>query len=327
MDVSFIVRGLRLLGIFFIAKVFRIAGCPHGCNCSQFLINCTGAQLQQFPKDIPLNIKQLIFSNNDISRLPSVHLNYLGGLVYLDISNNSLTEISQSSFLNMQMLVYLDLSRNYLRRITHFTFKYLTNILVLKVSRNKELTFIDNRALAANSKLQEIDFSGNDLTFIDVNLLATLPHLRSVRLAGNPWTCNCKTEYLISWMRRHRRIIPDAADITCAFPDSLQGVLATEAADQLFPLCHRKREFKLKEVLYFCLIGPGLFSASIALNLTFSLLMVHFKRIKKKELKRYRKLRRTISLKYSKRPNVITQQINTKVFTNGSTAVGMEVNR
>ncbi|XP_059840740.1 leucine-rich repeat-containing protein 52-like [Hypanus sabinus] len=327
MDVSFTVRTLRLLCIIFIAKVFRVAGCPRGCSCSPFQMNCTGAQLQQFPTDIPLNTKQLIISNNNISSLPTAHLNYLGGLVYLDISNNSLTEISQSSFLNMQMLVYLDLSRNHLRRIAHFTFKYLTNLVVLKVSSNNELIFFDKRALSTNMKLQEIDISGNSLTLIDVNLLAALPHLRSVRLAGNPWMCNCNTECLISWMRRHRRIIPDAADVTCEFPDSLQGVLVTEAADKLFPLCHRKSEIKLKEILYFCLIGPGLFSASIAVNLTFSLLIVHFKRIKKKDLKHYRKLRRAISFKYSKRPNVIIQEINTKVSTKRSTAVGTKVNR
>ncbi|XP_069793891.1 leucine-rich repeat-containing protein 55-like [Narcine bancroftii] len=327
MDASFIVRGLTLLAIFFITKTFRIAGCPHGCNCSQFLINCSGAQLHHFPTDIPFTAKQLILSNNNISSLPTVHLNYLGGLVYLDISHNSLTEISPSSFLNMQVLVHLDLSCNRLRRITQLTFKHLANMVVLRVSGNKELTFIDNRALSANPKLQEIDISGNGLTFIDVNLLAALPHLRSARLAGNPWKCNCNSEYLMSWMRRNRRNIPDAADVTCAFPDSLQRVLAIDAADKLNPLCHRKREVKLKEVIYFCLIGPGLFSASIALNFTVSLLMVHFNRIKKRELKRYRKLRRAISFKYSKRPNMITQQINTKVFKNGSAAVGMELNR
>ncbi|XP_078264178.1 leucine-rich repeat-containing protein 52-like [Rhinoraja longicauda] len=326
MDASFMLKGLRLLSVFLVAKVARVTGCPNGCNCSQFSINCTGAHLQQFPFDIPFATKQLILCNNNISSLP-VHLNYLGGLVHLDLSNNSLTEISHSSLVNMQRLVYLDLSRNRLRQITHLTFRYLADLVVLKVGGNKGLTFVDSRALSANPKLQDLDLSGNGLTFLDVNLLSALPHLRSVRLAGNPWECNCNSESLISWMRRNRRIIPDVADVTCALPDSLQGVLVTELADRLFPLCHRKREFNLSEVLYFCLIGPGLFSASIALNLTFSLLMVLFKRVKKKELNHYRKLRRAISFKYSKRPNVITQQINTKTMANGGATIGVQLSR
>ncbi|XP_032883917.1 leucine-rich repeat-containing protein 52-like [Amblyraja radiata] len=326
MDDYFMLKGLRLLSVFLIAKVVRVTGCPYGCNCSQFSINCTGAHLQQFPLDIPFATKQLLFCNNNISSLP-VHLNYLGGLVHLDLSNNSLAEISQSALVNMQRLVYLDLSRNRLRELTHLAFSYLANMVVLKVSGNKELTFVDSRALSANSKLQDLDLSGNGLTFIDVNILSALTHLRSVRLAGNPWACNCNSETLISWIRRNRRIIPDVAEVTCAFPDSLQGVLVTELADRLFPLCHRKREFKLSEVLYFCLIGPGLFSASIALNLTFSLLMVLYKRIKKKDMKHYRKLRRAISFKYSKRPNIIIQQINTKAFANGGATFGVQLSR
>ncbi|XP_067845712.1 leucine-rich repeat-containing protein 52-like [Heptranchias perlo] len=320
--IPFCTRRLSLLSVFLIARVLWAAGCPPECNCSQFLTNCTRTQLQQFPADIPFTTKQLTLSDNNISSLPTVDLNYLGGLVHLDFRNNSLSEISQSSLLNMQMLVYLDLSYNQLRRITHLTFQYLTNIIVLKVNSNKELTFIDNRAFSENQKLQEIDLSGNGLTFVDVSMLERLPHLRSVHLSGNPWMCNCNTEYLINWMRRNRRIIPDAANVTCTFPDSLQRVLVVEAADKLYSFCHRKRQFKLREVLYFCLIGPGLFSASIVLNLTFSLLMAHFKRIKKKELKRYRKLRRAISFKYSKRPNSITQQINAKAITNGIVGVG-----
>uniref|UniRef100_UPI00398F70E5 leucine-rich repeat-containing protein 52-like n=1 Tax=Pristiophorus japonicus TaxID=55135 RepID=UPI00398F70E5 len=327
MDEPFIVipvctRRLRLLAVFLMARVFWAAGCSPECSCSQFLTNCTGTQLQQLPKDIPLGTKQLILSDNNISSLPALDLNYLAGLVHLDFRNNSLSEISYGSLLNMQVLAYLDLSNNHLRTITHMTFKYLTNMIVLKANSNKELTFIDRRAFSANQKLQEIDISGNALTFIDVSMLAALPHLRSVRLSGNPWTCNCNIEHLSNWMRRNRRIIPDAANVTCTFPDSLQGVFVMKAADTLFSLCNSKRQFKLREVLYFCLIGPGLFSVSIVLNLTFSLLMAHLKRLKKKELKRYRKLRRAISFKYSKRPNMVTQEINAKAIANGNVGVG-----
>ncbi|GCB67168.1 leucine-rich repeat-containing protein 52-like [Scyliorhinus torazame] len=320
-------RCLRLLSVVLVARVLAAAGCAPECNCSQFLTNCTGRQLRHFPAAIPLSTRQLILADNNISSLPALDLNYLGGLLHLDFSSNSLAEIPPSSLLNLQVLVYLDLSHNQLRKITHLTFRYLTNIIVLKASRNKELSFIDSRAFSANHKLQEIDISGNGLTFIDAGMLETLPHLRSVRLSGNPWTCNCNTQTLTSWMKLNRRIIPDAANVTCTFPSPLQGVLVVEAADKLFSLCRSKRQLKLREVLYFCLIGPGLFSASIILNLTFSLLMAHFNRFKKKELKRYRKLRRAISFKYSKRSNVITQEITAKANTNMSVCRGTECNQ
>ncbi|XP_048457806.1 leucine-rich repeat-containing protein 52-like [Rhincodon typus] len=317
---------LRLLSVFLLFGMPAVAGCSTECICTQFLTNCTGSQLQQVPAGIPFSTQQLILSDNNISILPPLALNYLGGLVYLDFRNNSLTEISHSSLLNLKILAYLDLSRNQLRRITHLSFKSLTSMVVLKASRNRELTFIDHRAFSTNEKLQEIDISGNGLTFIDASMLEALPHLRSVRMSGNPWTCNCNAQNLSNWMRKNRRIIPDAANVTCTFPDSLQGVLVMEAADKLYSLCQRKRQLRSREVLYFCLIGPGLFSASIVLNFTCSLLMAHFKRFKRKELKRYWKLRRAISFKYSRRPNVITQEHIAKANTNINVHLGTKHN-
>ncbi|GCC35057.1 hypothetical protein chiPu_0013537 [Chiloscyllium punctatum] len=204
---------LKLLSVCLLVRAAGVAGCSSECSCTQFLTNCTGSHLRQLPAGIPFSTQQLILSDNNISILPPLTLNYLDGLLYLDFSSNSLTEISHSSLLNLKILVYLDLSRNQLRRITHLSFRYLTGLVVLKASRNKELNFIDNRAFSTNQKLQELDISDNGLTFIDASMLETLPHLRSVRLSGNPWTCNCSTQYLSNWMRKNRKLVPGRVSI------------------------------------------------------------------------------------------------------------------
>lgn len=176
-------------------------GCPERCVCDdQHAVQCAEQDLRRFPTGLPLNTRQLILSNNRISDLPAIELNYLSDLAYLDCSNNSLAHISRSTFGNLRKLAYLDLSFNSFRKIEEQTFSALESLVMLRLTDNPRLSEFHPRAFSHASALQVLDISRNNLSRLNVSSLVALAGLRSLGLSGNPWLCACDAEELCLWM-------------------------------------------------------------------------------------------------------------------------------
>lgn len=176
-------------------------GCPERCVCDdQHVVQCAEQDFQKFPSGLPLTTHQLILSNNRISDLPALELNYLSDLLYLDCSNNSLTHISESTFGNLRKLAYLDLSFNSFGMIQEQTFGALESLVMLRLTDNPMLSEIHPLVFSVPSVLQVLDISRNNLSRLNVSFLMGLGGLRSLGLSGNPWRCACDTEELCFWM-------------------------------------------------------------------------------------------------------------------------------
>ncbi|CAM4596574.1 unnamed protein product [Leuciscus chuanchicus] len=177
------------------------SGCPERCVCDdQHVVQCAEQDLRRFPTRLPLTTRQLILSNNRISDLPALELNFLSDLMYLDCSNNSLTHISESTFGNLRKLAYLDLSFNSFGKIEEQTFRALESLVMLRLTDNSRLSEFHPHAFSHTSALQVLDISRNNLSRLNVSSLMALGGLRSLGLSGNPWLCACDTEELCLWM-------------------------------------------------------------------------------------------------------------------------------
>ncbi|XP_009869019.1 PREDICTED: leucine-rich repeat-containing protein 52 [Apaloderma vittatum] len=233
--------------------------CPSRCSCQYLEVNCTGQQLQEFPEAIPLDTRQLILAENNVSYLPAVELSFLADLVYLDCRKNLLGDDLDFTFIGVAKLVYLDLSFNNLTQVTFSTFSHLLSLVVLKISDNPNLVVIEKDAFANNTWLRHLDVSRTGLTFLDTSTVRDLPNLRFLGLSDNLWHCNCSFLDFITWMTETTIHFPDADNITCYTPEGLRALKMPVVEAQLHFNC--LTQLYKQDYIFLCLIGFCIFFA------------------------------------------------------------------
>ncbi|XP_051989860.1 leucine-rich repeat-containing protein 52-like [Xyrauchen texanus] len=249
------------------------SGCPDRCVCDdQHVVQCAEQDLRRFPSGLPLTTRQLILSNNRISDLPALELNYLSDLMFLDCSNNSLTHISESTFGNLRKLAYLDLSFNSLCKIEEQTFRALESLVMLRLTDNPTLTDFHPQAFSQSSALQVLDISRNNLTRLNVSSLVALAELRSLGLSGNPWLCACDSEELCVWMHNHNFKFQEEGQTVCEGPPYLRGQRLSELGLWLRRQCHPGLGHQ--DYLFFVAIGFVIFAVGIIMAWTAGMVIV-----------------------------------------------------
>ncbi|XP_076828466.1 leucine-rich repeat-containing protein 52 [Brachyhypopomus gauderio] len=257
-----------------------VPGCPQQCVCDdQFVVQCAGLQLTNFPLGLPLTTRQLILSNNRLVELPALEMNYLSELVYLDCSNNSLTEISEATFGNLQKLVYLDLSYNRISRIDEQLFGPLASLVMLRLTDNPTLSDIHPRAFTDNVALQVLDVSSNRLATLNTNALSALPGLRYLGLSGNPWMCECHMEELCLWFQTEALKFQDVGQTVCDGPPALRGRRLSEVGQWLSAQCHPGLGHG--DYLFFLVIGIATFTGGTVLVWTVGVMVVVWQRYRR----------------------------------------------
>ncbi|XP_054836302.1 leucine-rich repeat-containing protein 52 [Eublepharis macularius] len=257
-------KGVWIVLLFGIGCVMESISCPKECTCQYLAVNCTGKHLEEFPSAIPLDTRQLILAQNKLSYLPSVELNFLSDLIYLDCSGNTLGEELDFTFVSIIKLIYLDLSFNNLTQVTFGTFSQLSSLVVLKLSDNPSLVEIEKNSFANNTWLRHLDISRCSLAFIDTSTFRDLPNLRSLGLSGNPWFCNCSFVELFAWMKGSGVTFLDADNTTCYSPAFMHGLsMLEEGPEQLHYKCYI--HFDDQDYLFLGLIGFCIFSAGTVL--------------------------------------------------------------
>ncbi|KAM9129107.1 leucine-rich repeat-containing protein 52 [Pangshura tecta] len=238
--------------------------CPAECTCQYLEVNCTGQQLQDFPTTIPLDTRQLILATNNISYLPSVELNFLSDLVYLDCRENAISEDLDFAFISLNKLIYLDLSFNNLTRVTFTTFSQLSSLVVLKISDNPNLVEIEKDSFANNTWLRHLDVSRTGLTFLDISIVKDLPNLKSLGLSENLWNCNCSFLEFTLWMKESGVRFPDPENISCYSPAALNGWSMPEVESKLHYTCllHlHDTDYAFLGLIGFCIFSAGTVAA------------------------------------------------------------------
>ncbi|XP_071983447.1 leucine-rich repeat-containing protein 52 [Engystomops pustulosus] len=248
--------------LFFITMVALLECCqccPKECNCEHLLVNCTDRQLEEFPTGIPMDTRQLILTHNNLTYLPSMDLNLLIDLVYLDCSHNILGDSLEATFIAVP-LVYLDLSHNNISKITTGTFYLLTSLVVLKLSDNPNLEEIEKDAFANNTGLRQLDLSRTALTYLDVTTVSELPSLRTLGLSSNPWDCYCPMKDFLKWVTESDIYFTDEENMTCTTPLQIHGEPLKETEKHINLMCFTnlyERDYLFLMLVGFVIFGSG----------------------------------------------------------------------
>ncbi|KAK1165117.1 leucine-rich repeat-containing protein 52-like [Acipenser oxyrinchus oxyrinchus] len=256
--------------------------CPVSCICNdQLVVHCSGQGLADVPLDLPLATRQLLLSDNKITELPTVQLNYLSDLVYLDCSNNSLYHLSKTTFINLKKLAYLDLSFNKLVQVDDRMFVALASLVVLRLTDNPGLDQMHVDAFAENSALQVLDISRNNLTLLNITTLITLPALRSIGVSGNPWECECSNEDLCLWMQVEDYKFQDDESTLCRGPAPLSGMRLSELGLKLRVDCHQGLDSW--DYLFLLTVGFLIFSGGTVSAWVMGVVMLLYERWENKQ--------------------------------------------
>ncbi|XP_024407936.2 leucine-rich repeat-containing protein 52 [Desmodus rotundus] len=233
--------------------------CPNSCQCQAQEVVCTGAQLKEYPPNIPLNTRRLYLNDNRITFLPAMNLGLLSDLVYLDCQNNLIGNVMDYTFLGVFKLIYLDLSSNNLTLISPYSFSMLSSLVQLNLSNNPHLSSLSKYTFANTSSLRLLDLRDTGLQTLDHAAFQNLPTLQTLYLSGNPWKCNCSfldfTIYLIVSHLDH----PDGQNATCVEPTELAGWPITQVGNPLRYMCITHLDGR--DYLFLLLIGFCIFSA------------------------------------------------------------------
>lgn len=82
---------------------------------------------------------------------------------------------------------------------------------------------------------EELHLEKNLLTSIPVGYFDTLQNLRMVYLAGNRFHCDCRIQYLRTWLQRNRKLVHTMP--VCASPDALVNKAINELDESHFSAC------------------------------------------------------------------------------------------
>ncbi|XP_073327226.1 platelet glycoprotein IX [Pagrus major] len=88
------------------------------------------------------------------------------------------------------------------------------------------------------SDTAELHVQDNRLTSVTPGLFDRLTALKKVSLYGNPFHCDCRIQYLRSWLLKNRAIV--SREPTCASPSSVALKAITELSDDFFSSCALK---------------------------------------------------------------------------------------
>ena len=113
-----------------------------------------------------LNLEVLDMSYNRINVLQGGVFRFMEKLRWLSLRGNMLTSLGDDLFQDNRNLEYLDLSHNLFRFLPDPSIRFMSNLKVFNISYNSLVFAKLGTRFQVTTKLEIMDFSGNDLGFI-----------------------------------------------------------------------------------------------------------------------------------------------------------------
>lgn len=183
--------------------------CPALCECSEAArtVKCVNRNLTEVPTDLPLYVRNLFLTGNQLAVLPAgafARRPPLAELAALNLSGSRLDEVRAGAFEHLPSLRQLDLSHNPLAYLSPFAFsgssasisapsplvELILNHIVPPDDKRQNRSFegMVAAALVAGRALQGLhllELASNHFLYLPRDVLAQLPSLRYLDLSNN----------------------------------------------------------------------------------------------------------------------------------------------
>ncbi|XP_041672502.1 leucine-rich repeat, immunoglobulin-like domain and transmembrane domain-containing protein 1b [Cheilinus undulatus] len=241
----------HLVAAFCLALVFfpvLSTSCPAQCSCFFHKLSdgskarsvlCNDPEITVIPPNFPTDTSKLRIEKTAITRISSNNFHYLNNLEFLWMSFNSLNTLNVDSFRGLYNLDELRLDGN---SLTSFPWESLTdtpNLRLLDLHNNK-ISTIPAEAIVYIKNITYLDLSSNSLTTVPSDVLTMWLSVKPSQdsdssklilgLHDNPWLCDCRLYDLVQFQKSPSSSVALIdTRLRCADPESLSGVLFTEA--------------------------------------------------------------------------------------------------
>ncbi|KAM9426580.1 leucine-rich repeat, immunoglobulin-like domain and transmembrane domain-containing protein 1b [Pholidichthys leucotaenia] len=236
---------------FSLALVFlpiMSSSCPAQCSCFFHKLSdgskarsvlCNDPEITAVPPNFPSDTSKLRIERTAITRISSNNFHYLNNLEFLWMSFNSLNSLTVDSFRGLSNLDELRLDGNSLMSFPWESLTDMPNLRLLDLHNNK-ISSMPAEAIVYIKNITYLDLSSNSLTTIPADILTMWlsvkpsPETDSSKLIlglhDNPWLCDCRLYDLVQFQKSPSSSVALIdTRLRCADPESLSGVLFTEA--------------------------------------------------------------------------------------------------
>ncbi|XP_035666411.1 leucine-rich repeat-containing protein 24-like [Branchiostoma floridae] len=206
----------------FVVLAGGTSACPLECECNGPTVACSNSSLSTIPRGIPTNVTTLDLSNSRIALSGGIFSNFTN-LLELNLGWNTISTIEQGSFQGLTNLRTLLLRGNMLRTLPQGVFADLRSLQVLDLSQNN-IRDTPSGQFPQLGELTSLNLTGNRLQTLPADILQLFPNLTLLSLSDNPWSCDCNSRWLITWINQ-RNSSAQFDSPSCGEPAGLHGTL------------------------------------------------------------------------------------------------------
>ncbi|XP_068610649.1 leucine-rich repeat, immunoglobulin-like domain and transmembrane domain-containing protein 1b [Brachionichthys hirsutus] len=241
----------HLAAAFCLALVFLVPlsfSCPSQCSCFFHKLSdgskarsvlCNDPEITAVPPDFPSDTSKLRIEKTAIARISPDDFRDLNNLEFLWMSFNSLNTLSVDSFRGLYNVDELRLDGNALTAFPWESLSDMPNLRLLDLHDNK-ISGVPAEATAYIRNITYLDLSSNSLTTVPAGVLGPWLDVKPSQdaassrlilgLHDNPWLCDCRLYDLVQFQKSPSSSVALIdTRLRCADPESLSGVLFTEA--------------------------------------------------------------------------------------------------
>ncbi|XP_071764025.2 leucine-rich repeat, immunoglobulin-like domain and transmembrane domain-containing protein 1b [Centroberyx gerrardi] len=224
------------------------SSCPAQCSCFFHKLSdgskarsvlCNDPEITVVPPNFPTDTSKLRIEKTAITRISSENFHYLNNLEFLWMSFNSLNALNVDSFRGLYSLDELRLDGNSLTSFPWGSLTDMPNLRLLDLHNNK-ISSIPGEATMYIKNITYLDLSSNSMGTIPAEVLTMWLSVKPSQdmessklilgLHDNPWLCDCRLYDLVQFQKSPSSSVALIdTRLRCADPESLSGVLFTEA--------------------------------------------------------------------------------------------------
>ncbi|XP_073508068.1 leucine-rich repeat neuronal protein 3 [Phyllobates terribilis] len=168
------------------------------------------------------NLESISFYDNRFINVPSVALQKVRNLKFLDLNKNPIRRIQRGDFSNMLHLKELGINNMpELVSIDSLAIENLPELRKIEATNNPKLAYIHPNAFYRLPKLETLMLNSNSLSAVYRSTIDALPNLKELGIHSNPIRCDCVNR----WINMNKTSIRfmETDSLFCVDPPEFEG--------------------------------------------------------------------------------------------------------